>query len=171
MSDHIFYSKSKKGNHRKVAISNIVCLLSKSKEKRIKLKVTMGLSSQKQQGTPEWIAAAHVFVAQNHDPVKPEVIFKGFDIRLSSENLFGEQGITASKCELRGFLVTERGPGDDREVVLTFTVKAAFSTPLWDWAGQMIGDEVWAKFDQIEAPSEDLLLTGDEEEEDEDDEE
>lgn len=171
MSEHIFYSKGKRANHRKVRIGNIQCLLNKAKEKRIKLRLSMTLSGQKQAGTPEWISAAHVFVAQNHDPVSPQVEFSGFDIAFSSENLFGENASLASKCQMKKFVVTEQGGEDDAEVVLNFLVYAPFSTGLWEWAGQMIGDDVWAKFEQIEAPDEDLLLTGEDEEEETEEEE
>lgn len=156
MSETVFYSRRNKGNQRKVTIGPPSMLIGKAptKSKRLKMKLTMGLSTQKQTGTPEWIAAAHEFVAKNHDSVTPQVDFKGFDINFSTENLFHPEGISASKCQLRSFLVTEVGDSEQPDVVLTFLVYMPFSTVLWEWLGQVAGDEVWARFEQIEQAEE-----------------
>lgn len=181
MSDHVFYAKGKnRGNHRKLVISNPQMLIGKAptKSKRIKMKFTMGLSTQKTTGTPEWISAAHEFVAKNHDAVTPKVDLRGFDISFSTENLFHPLGILAAKCQMRSFIISEMGEAEAPDIMLTFTVYTAFSTSLWDWLGQMAGDDVWARFDQIETPEEEededqLSLTSedDEDEEEEDEEE
>lgn len=156
MSDHVFYSRPNRGNQRKVTLGPPQMLISKppTKSKRIKLKLTMGLSTQKHTGAPEWITNAFEFVSKNHDPVAPEVDFKGFDINFATENLFQQDGITAVKSQLRSFRIEEQGDSENPDVVMVFYVYAAFSTALWEWLGQMAGDEVWAKFVQIEQPAE-----------------
>lgn len=178
MSDTVFYQRKNKANQRKVTLGPPAMLIGKAptKTKRLKMKITMGLNTQKQVGTPEWIAAAHEFVAKNHDSVTPQVEFKGFDINFSTENLFHPDGISASKCQLRSFLVTEVGDAEAPDVVLTFLVYMPFSTTMWEWLGQMSGDEVWARFEQIEQVEDDeddeqLELTAEDDEDDEEEEE
>jgi len=182
MSDHVFYAKgNSNGNHRKVVINNATLLVGKAptRAKRIKLKLSMGLSTQSMTGTPEWIAAAHEFVAKNHDPVKPDLKLNGFDIGFSdtTDNLFRTGELKASKCQLRSFLISEVGDSEAPDVVMTFLFYASFSTPLWEWVGQMAGLEVWASFDGHEeqggAAGEHLTLTltSKPDEEDEEDEE
>lgn len=168
MADTSFYAKGKsRGNHRKVVVNNATLLIGKAptKAKRIKMKITMGLSTQKLSGTPEWIAAAHEFVAKHHDPVSPVAEFKGMDISFATENLFNAGVSQAVKCQLRSFQIKEMGDSEEPDVVMTFAIYAPFSTDLWDYLGQMAGDDIWAKFEQsIPDPEEvdDLELSGEE---------
>ena len=171
MSEHTFYARGRnKGNERKVILSTATLLVGKAptKQKRIKLKLRMPLSGRaKLAGTPEWITAAHTFVAQNHDVVCPSIEFKGFDIQFSDDSLFSGD-VKSPKCSMRGFEIAESGDSEQPDIDMTFTVYAPFSTALWEWVGQYAGEEMWAKFEQgeieEESASDDLELTGDEEE-------
>lgn len=151
MAETSFYAKGKsRGNHRKVVVNNATLLIGKAptKAKRIKMKITMGLSTQKTSGTPEWISAAHDFVAKHHDPVSPVAEFKGMDISFATENLFNAGVSQAVKCQMRSFEIKEMGDSEEPDVVMTFAIYAPFSTNLWDYLGQMAGDDIWAKFEQ-----------------------
>lgn len=176
MADHVFYTKGRsKGNQRKITINSAHLLVGKAptKGKRIKLNVTMGVSTQKHTGAPEWVTNAFEFVAKNHDEVTPNVDFKGYDIGFSVDNLFGEKAVNAPRCQMRGFVVTEQGDAETPDVVLKFIVYAPFATDLWNWLGQMAGEEVWSVFAQA-APDEDegfeLTEEAEDEEEPEDEE-
>jgi hypothetical protein len=168
MSEHQFFDKKKKANQRKVIVSSPVGLQGKAptKDKRIKLKVQMPLSGQKMVGMPEWMINAYDFVSNNHDTVTPELQFRGFDLEFSSQNLFGANAIKAPKAQMKSFEITEAGDSENPEIVLNFLVYAPFSTKLWEWLGQMYGDDIWCKFVQsVEEKSDDLELTAEEPEE------
>jgi hypothetical protein len=173
MSETVFFDKKKKANQRKVVVTSPVGLQGKppTKDKRIKLKVQMPLSGQKMLGYPEWLINAYDFVSNNHDTVTPELQFRGFDLEFSSANLFGKETVKAPKSQMKSFEITEVGDSENPEIVLNFLVYAPFSTALWEWFGQMYGEEVWCKFVQaIEEKSDDLELKADEPEESEGDE-
>ena len=77
---------------------------------------------------------------------------------------------------MRSFSVEEFGDAENPEIVLNFFVYTTFARGLWKWVGENAGEEVWARFEQIEteksAAEEDALaLTGESEEEETDDEE
>ena len=101
-------------------------------------------------GAPEWLDNAYTFVAKNHDTVTPNIEFKGFSIALSTENLFGEP-IAANNCIMRAFEIAEFGDEKTPDVVLSFTFRTPFSTQLWNWLGQYVGEDVWTKFTPGEA--------------------
>lgn len=163
-----FYSSKRKGNQRKVTINSAQMLIGKApaRQKRIKLALTMGVSTQKHTGAPDWITAAYEFVARNHAPVTPPEEFKAFDIGFSVDNLFGENATQAPRCTMTRFRMEEMGDAETPDVVLKFTAYCPFSTTLWDWLGQFAGDEVYCSF--TPAAPEDDEAGQDDEEEDED---
>lgn len=172
MSDHVFYAKARSGNVRILRIRS-AALLSPKQNKRIKMNVTMGLSNQKKVGAPEWIINALEFVLKNQDPVHPAVSFKGYEITLATEqnNLFEDKALQATSCDLKGFIVSEEGRGDDKkDVVCYFTIIAPFSSRLWTFVSQNAGDDIQCAFVAGAAPPDDdqLELTSDEGEEEED---
>ena len=170
MSETQFFIRGRnKGNQRKVLLSTATLLVGKAptKAKRIKMKYRMPLSGGKIVGMPDWITAAMTFVAQSHDIVTPQVELSGFDINFSDDNLFAK-GATASKCDLRKFVIMENGPSKEPDVEMQFVIYAPFTKSLWNWCGQYAGEEFFAEFTAVaveEAAGGDLELTGDEEEE------
>lgn len=174
MSESQFFTRGKnRGNERKIVIKSAVLLVGKAPtlEKRIKLRIVAPLSNGKKSGIPEWIAAAHAFVAENHDRVTPKVELSGYDITFSDESLF-EKNAVATLCKMRGFAVDEMGDAENPDVYLGFVIYTGYTDKLWRWGGQMAGKDIWAKFDlrTVEEEKEEqpgLTLVGDDEEEDE----
>ena len=147
MAEHVFYSTEERRNERQIRILSVGSLVSKppTKEKRISIKVRMPLSGATNMGAPEWLDNAYVFVAQNHDTVTPNIEFKGFTIDFSTENLFGES-VSSPDTIMRAFEIAEFSDAENPDVAMTFTIRMQFSTAMWDWLGQYVGDDVWAKF-------------------------
>jgi len=169
MSETTFFIRGRnKGNERKIILSSATLLVGKAptKTKRIKMKARLPLNGKA--GAPDWVTNAMVFVSQSHDIVSPQVEFSGFDIVFSDENLFAEAKARAQKCQLRSFVIQEAGESENPDVEMQFLIYAPFSRGLWQWCGQMGGEEFWAQFTQMDEPdAEDLELTGDDEEEEE----
>jgi hypothetical protein len=151
VSDHRFFSTDNRHNERQIRILSVGSLVSKppTKEKRISIKVRMPLSGGETgvgtMGAPEWLDAGYIFVSKHHDTVTPEIEFKGYSIELSVENLFGDD-IKSPDCIMRGFEITECGNEETPDVVLSFTIRMPFSSKKWNYLGQYVGEDVWAKF-------------------------
>ena len=147
MATHEFYSTENHHNERQIRILSVGSLVSKppTKEKRISIKARMPLTGQSCMGEPEWIEKSSVFVGTTGDTVTPNIEFKGYSIELSTENLFGEP-VQANNCIMRAFEIAEFGDTENPDVILSLTLRFPFSTKLWNWLGQYVGDDVWAKF-------------------------
>jgi hypothetical protein len=147
MSDHSFFSTDNGHNERLIKILSVGSLVSKppTKEKRITIKARMSLSGTVTMGAPEWLDNSFLFVAKNHDKVVPDIEFKGFTIDFSTENLFGDS-VSSPDTIMRAFEIAEFGDAENPDVAMTFTIRMQFSTRRWDWLGQYVGEEVWAKF-------------------------
>ena len=52
---------------------------------------------------------------------------------------------------MKSFEIFEMGKEESPDVVMTFTVRMSFSKSKWDWLGQFVGEDVWAKFTPGEA--------------------
>jgi len=150
-----------------------------TKEKRISIKVRMPLSSggigTGIMGAPEWLEQAYLFVAKNGSSVSDGTEFKSYALEFSSENLFGEP-ILANDSIMRGFEISEFGSEETPDVICNFTIRIAFSGPRWQWLGQFVGEDVWAKFTpgeagtvRVETEQDGTLLDDGENDEDEDD--
>ena len=153
MADHTFYSTENHHNERQIRIMSVGSLVSKppAKEKRISIKARMLLSGTVNMGAPEFIDNGYMFVAKNHgQTVTPSEEFKGYSIDFSVENLFGVN-VSNKNCTMRSFEITEIGEEEAPDVVLNFTLRMQFSTALWNWCGQYVGDEIWARFTPPEA--------------------
>jgi hypothetical protein len=181
MADHTFFSTENRHNERQIRILSVGSLVSKppTKEKRISIKVRMPLSTggigTGTMGAPAWLDEAYRYVASHGgDKITPDIEFKGYSIDLSTENLFGDD-IKSANCIMRGFEIAEFGDEETPDVVLSFTLRMPFSGKKWNYLGQYVGEDVWAKFIPGEAgtafvESEDgtLLDDGENEQEDED---
>jgi hypothetical protein len=148
LADHTFYSTDNRHNERQIRILSVGSLVSKppTKEKRISLKVRMPLSGTINMGAPAWLDEAYLYVAKHGgDTITPDIEFKGYSIDLSVENLFGDD-IKSADCIMRGFEIAEFGNEETPDVVLSFTIRMPFTGKKWNWLGQFVGEDVWAKF-------------------------
>ena len=147
MATHEFYAVENHHNERQIRILSVGSLVSKppTKEKRISIKVSMPLSGSINMGAPEPIDNAYIFVAKNHDTVTLDIEYRGYAIDFSAENLFGEN-VSGNNSIMRAFVITESGTEETPDVVLNFTIRIPFSTALWAYLGQFVGEDVWARF-------------------------
>ncbi len=148
MAEHVFYAVENHHNERQIKILSVGSLVSKppTKEKRISIKAKMPLSGTVNMGSPEWLDSAYAYVASHGgDTITPDIEFKGYSIDFSVENLFGEN-VSSPNCTMRGFEITECGNEETPDVVLNMTLRIPFSTKLWQFLGQYVGDDVWARF-------------------------
>jgi hypothetical protein len=152
MADHTFFSTENRHNERQIRILSVGSLVSKppTKEKRISIKVRMPLSTggigTGTMGAPAWLDEAYRYVASHGgDKITPDIEFKGYSIDLSTENLFGDD-IKSANCIMRGFEIAEFGNEETPDVVLSFTLRMPFSGKKWNYLGQYVGEDVWAKF-------------------------
>jgi hypothetical protein len=152
VSTHEFYSTDNHHNERQIRILSVGSLVSKppTKEKRISIKVRMPLSGTVNMGAPEWIDGAYMHCLKFHQNITPEEEFKGYSIDFSVENLFGEP-IASKDCIMRAFEVAEYGSEETPDVALSFTIRMPFTGKKWNFFGQYVGEEVWAKFTPGEA--------------------
>lgn len=152
MTDNTFYAVENGRNVRQIRILSVGSLVSKppAKEKRISIKVRMTLSGTVNMGSPENIDAAYLFVAKNHQKIILDSEFEGYCIEFSVENLFGEP-IVSNDCIMKSFEIFEMGKEESPDVVMTFNIRTPFSGKKWDWFGQFVGEDVWAKFTPGEA--------------------
>ena len=178
MAETTCFDKKRKANERQIEIAPITLLVGKkpTRQKRIKARILMPLSGKKMQGMPTWIAEALAFVEKSHDAVSPEVKFAGFDISFSGDSLFGEKQVTAQKCQMRGFEIAPYGDSENPDVGMTFSVYMPFSDKLYRFLGQNAGEDIYARFEQMETQEEadnaedDQMELGEEEEEPENEE-
>ena len=142
-----FYAVENDHNIRQIRILSVGSLVSKPpiKEKRISIKVRMPLTGTVNMGAPEAFDNAYLFVSKNHQKVTLDNEFDGYCVEFSVENLFGEP-IVGNDCSMRGFEIFEMGKEDAPDVVMTFNIRTKFSGKKWDWLGQFVGEDVWAKF-------------------------
>jgi hypothetical protein len=148
MADTTFYAVENHHNERQIRILSVGSLVSKppTKEKRISIKVRMPLSGTVNMGAPEWIDEAFLYVCKHgSDKVTPDVEIKGYSIDFSAENLFGDD-IKSPNCTMKGFEIAEFGNEETPDVALSFTIRMPFTSKKWDWLGNYVGEEVWAKF-------------------------
>jgi hypothetical protein len=148
MAEHVFYETANRHNERQIRILSVGSLVSKppTKEKRISIKARMPLSGASNLGAPAWINEAYFYVGKHSgDTITPDIEFKGYSIELSVENLFGDN-IKSPNCIMRGFEIAEFGNEETPDVVLSFTIRMPFSTKNWNYLGQYVGEDVWAKF-------------------------
>lgn len=159
---------------RRISLRSYAVLVGKAptKQKRIKMLVTMPLTGQKLTGFPDWLADARDFVMKNGEVIHATQTINYVNVTMSDELLFGPTPIEAPKCKMSHFTIENMGGEEDPVTVLKFQIMAPFSTDLNRWNGQMAGEEFSSTYQVTEAPEEDenLTLTGDEEEEEDEEE-
>lgn len=150
---------------RRIKIRSYAGLVGKAptKEKRIKILVTMPITGHKLTGFPEWLAEARDYVMKHGQVVKPSETIDYCNVVMSDQLLFGPTPIEAPKAKLSHFSIEQEGSSDDPDTVVKFQIMAKFSTDLLRWCGQMCGEEFDSTYEVTEAPEDD--------DEDEDDEE
>jgi hypothetical protein len=106
----------------------------------------MPLSGTINMGAPAWLDEAYLYVGKHSgDTITPDIEFKGYSIDLSVENLFGDD-IKSPDCIMRGFEISEIGNEEAPDIVLSFTIRMPFTSKKWNYLGQYVGEDVWAKF-------------------------
>lgn len=150
---------------RRIRIRSYVGLVGKAptKEKRLKILVTMPITGQKLTGFPEWLAEARDYVMKHGQVVKPAESIDYCNVIMTDQQLFGPTPIEAPKAKMSHFVVEQEGDSEDPDTVVKFQIVAKFSTDLLRWVGQMAGEEFDATFEVTDAPEDES--EGDEESE------
>jgi hypothetical protein len=161
---------------RRIILRSFAVLVGKAptKQKRIKMLVTMPLSGQKVTGYPDWLADARDYVMKNGEVIKAAQVVAYCNITMRDENLFQNTPIEAPGARLSHFSIEQMGDSEDPDTVLKFQVIAPFSTDLNRWCGQMAGEEFDSTYQVTEAPADageegELELTSEDDKEEEED--
>ena len=143
-----FYSHKGKANQRLVRVGNVAARCSKAptNEKRISVPMRMVLSGRSNKGAPEWLDSAYTYVAEHHQVVTPDIDLRGYELTFDTDNLFGDKCPIVNKCMLRAFEISEMGTEESTDVVCAFSALVPFSSKVWNWLGQHVGEEIWIKF-------------------------
>ena len=121
------------------------------KLKVIRAKLAINMSSDTKGSAPDWASEAQSFVLKTGNTVSPPHEFEAMDVDFSVDELFSK-GVKGHSAKLHGFEVIAKG-GEDPDVLALFTAEVAYAGPLWKWLGEHIGEEFYAKFEQVvEAP-------------------
>lgn len=153
---------------RRISIRSYAGLVGKAptKQKRLKILLTMPVTGNKVTGYPEWLEEAITFVMKTGSPVKPPMTIDYCNIVMSDQNLFQATPIEAPRAKLSHFSVENMGSEDEPITVVKFQVMCQFSTDLNRWCGQMNGEEFDSTYQVTEAPPETQEEDEDEEHED-----
>lgn len=157
---------------RRIKLRSYAGLVGKAptKEKRLKMLITMPITGQKLTGFPDWLADGRDFTMKTGETVKCSQVIPYCNIVMTfpatEENLFQKTPIEAPKARLSHFTIENEGDSEDPTTVVKFQILAPFSGDLLRWAGQMAGEEFDSTYELTEAPEEDAE---EDEEESEDD--
>lgn len=141
---------------RRIRIRSYVGLVGKAptKQKRLKVLLTMPITGNKVTGWPEWLADARDFVMKTGEVVKCTQTIDYCNVTMTDQQLFGPTPIEAPKAKLSHFTVENMAAEEDPETVVKFQMLAAFSTDLLRWVGQMAGEEFDVTFEVTDVPEE-----------------
>jgi hypothetical protein len=142
-----------------------------TKQKRIKMMCTMYLDGQGEDqlaGAPDWLCEARDFVMKSGEQVTAAHVLKDVNVGMGDANLFAKKVIDAPRAQLDHFIIKQVGKTDEKDTVLTFEMRAGFSTDLWMWTGQQSGEEFDVVFETLGQDQflEDESPEGEEEEDD-----
>lgn len=162
-----------KEHPQRVCLKNYTGLVGKAptKAKRLRMAITLDMSSGDVKGMPDWMMEARDFVMKTGQTVTEKLSVPGVNIVFGDPNLFKKKPVEAPKCDLRKFVVYSAGDSEEPDTLLSFVAYAPFSTDLNRWLGQMNGEDFTATFDGILPEPGDIVLKAadaDEEEEDDD---
>ena len=122
------------------------------KLKVIRIKMAIDMNSDSKGSAPDWASEAQSFVLKSKNIVRPPHEFEAMDMNFSVDELFSK-GVKGHSAKLHGFELGEGSGGEDPDVLVVFTAEVAYAGPLWKWLGEHIGEDVYAKFEQVvEAP-------------------
>jgi hypothetical protein len=142
---------------RRIKLRSYAGLVGKAptKEKRIKMLVTMPITGHKLTGFPEWLAEARDYVMKHGQVVKPAESINYCNVTMRDEaSLFQKTPIEAPKAKLSHFTIENEGDSEDPTTVVKFQILAGFSTDLLRWCGQMAGEEFDSIYEITDAPEE-----------------
>lgn len=139
---------------RRMSIRSATSLVGKkpTKHKRIKAMCTMYLDGGGEDqitGLPDWLCEARNFVMKSGEQVTAAHVIKEVNAGMGDANLFQKKTVEAPRAQLDHFVIKQVGKADERDTILTFEMRCAFSTDLWMWAGQQSGEEFDVVFEVI----------------------
>lgn len=139
---------------RRMIIRSSTSLVGKkpTKHKRIKMMCTMyldGGGENQVTGLPDWLCEARDFVMKSGEQVSAAHVIKEVNAGMGDANLFQKKTVEAPRSQLDHFVIKQVGKADEKDTILTFEMRAAFSTDLWMWAGQQSGEEFDVVFEVI----------------------
>lgn len=139
---------------RRMSIRSATSLVGKkpTKHKRIKMMCTMyldGGGEDQISGLPDWLCEARNFVMKSGEQVTAAHVIKEVNASMGDANLFKKKAVEAPRSQLDHFVIKQVGKADERDTILTFEMRCAFSTDLWMWSGQQSGEEFDVVFEVI----------------------
>lgn len=139
---------------RRMSIRSATSLVGKkpTKHKRVKLMCTMQLDGGGEDqisGLPDWLCEARDFVMESGEQVTASRVIRDVNVSMGDANLFQKKSIEAHRSQLDHFVIKQVGKADERDTILTFEMRCAFSTDLWMWSGQQSGEEFDVVFEVI----------------------
>lgn len=139
---------------RRMSIRSATSLVGKkpTKHKRIKAMCTMyldGGGEDQVSGLPDWLCEARNFVMKSGEQVTASHVIKEVNASMGDANLFQKKTVEAHRSQLDHFVIKQVGKADERDTILTFEMRCAFSTDLWMWSGQQSGEEFDVVFEVI----------------------
>lgn len=139
---------------RRMSIRSATSLVGKkpTKHKRVKLMCTMyldGGGEDQVSGLPDWLCEARNFVMKSGEQVTASHVIKEVNASMGDANLFQKKTVEAHRSQLDHFVIKQVGKAEERDTILTFEMRCAFSTDLWMWSGQQSGEEFDVVFEVI----------------------
>jgi hypothetical protein len=139
---------------RRMSIRSATSLVGKkpTKSKRIKAMCTMyldGGGEDQISGLPDWLCEARDFVMKSGEQVTASHVIKEVNAGMRDANLFQKKTVEAPRSQLDHFVIKQVGKADEKDTILTFEMRCAFSTDLWMWVGQQSGEEFDVVFEVI----------------------
>ena len=136
------------GAPRRVTIGPVT---KQSSTGRIVFPLSIVLSGELLGDLPDWVSDGFDAVTKGFTEVEPEVqqiadIMLCFTNDKPKSSLFKNPDAKAPTSELRNFKITRTGDPDEPEVELQFKAFCAFSRELWQWLGEMCGEECFMNF-------------------------
>lgn len=139
---------------RRMSIRSATSLVGKkpTKHKRVKMMCTMyldGGGEDQVSGLPDWLCEARNFVMKSGEQVIAAHVIREVNASMGDANLFQKKTVEAPRSQLDHFVIKQVGKADEKDIILTFEMRCAFSTDLWMWAGQQSGEEFDVAFEVI----------------------
>lgn len=139
-----------KGKRKCISVGPVTLLKNASGDRRMKFICSINLTTDGV-GQPAFIASMFEAVAKENSAItllKSSVELEGTAISFFSTDKIQTGAMKVTNCTLRSFsMTTKKTRGKDlADVVVTFSIYAPASKPLWDWGFDMQGNETFGEF-------------------------